>query len=63
MSSFFVDLEYLPGLSDLLERFSDDTSNGIDYIINNTGLDGGYEGWLNEISGAHDYVIQTIQTW
>ncbi|HEY8474107.1 MAG TPA: hypothetical protein VIL37_15930 [Natronosporangium sp.] len=46
----------------LLERLSGDADAGVHYVVGNTGMAGG-EGWLNDLSGAHESVVNHTKEW
>lgn len=62
MTSFYVEPAALAGLVNLLNRLADDAKAGDSYVLNNTGMTGG-EGWLNDLSGAHESVVNHTRQW
>lgn len=63
MSDFHADTEKgLPALQSLVDRLGDDARHGDRYVMTHTALDGG-EGWLNDLRGSHDHVVNTLSQW
>lgn len=62
VGGFYVEPDRLPGLVRLLERLGDDALAGRNYVQSNTGMAGG-EGWLNDLSGAHETVVSHTREW
>src|SRR5690606_9451919 len=62
MASFYVEPAQLAGLVKLLERLGEDARAGDRYVLGNTGMAGG-EGWLNDLSGAHESVVDHTRQW
>ncbi|MFS8522354.1 MAG: hypothetical protein FWJ87_13455 [Micromonosporaceae bacterium] len=62
MSSFYVEPTQLAGLARMLERLAEDARVGDRYVLGNTGTAGG-EGWLNDLSGAHESVVNQTRQW
>src|SRR5690606_5515988 len=46
----------------MLERLAEDARAGDQYVLGNTGMAGG-EGWLNDLSGAHESVVNHTRQW
>ncbi|WP_100443976.1 hypothetical protein [Glycomyces xiaoerkulensis] len=62
MSDFQAEPGSIRDLGKLLGLQSEHADACRRYIIANTGLQGG-EGWLNQLSGAHDVLVDRTQTW
>jgi hypothetical protein len=62
MSLFYVDPGELARLAQLLERLSEHALAGRRYVQSHTGLAGG-EGWINQLSGAHETVVGHTLDW
>ena len=59
---FYVDPHRLKGLVRVLERVSDDTLRCLKVLSEVEELTE-TQGWLNELSGAHDGVMKEVKTW
>lgn len=59
---FTVDPGRLSGLAPALERLGEDALAGRKYVQDNTALTDG-EGWLNQLSGAHQVVVTHTRDW
>lgn len=63
MNGFKADPSAIREFGQLVGKQSDHVNAGDRYLMSNTLLQQDSEGWLNQLSGAHDALIDNSRTW